>query len=314
MDPDSGGPLSEPMAQLTRAGRTRQTAADLAESARPPLMTQSPRDWSGPMPERFTLREGIFALLPASSVERIRQTLDLIVLHTQNSPGEDQRYAHLAALAELRSVLRPAVTDLENRLAADAFAHGATMEDLANAAGLTGQGARDRWADLAGSHYVVVISRRARRYETREGDPREWVGEVGGAGQYDADRGVWRVGVNVRASARHAVIAVDGSVRRVYEIDPDGWEPNPDNPREWCFRAVGDRALSPEAVDELYAAGELPYRIGSHCPTKAGGAYRPERFWPARERAERSSERAAALSLDVLPPDTTDDPTTGEQP
>ncbi|MFE3280610.1 hypothetical protein [Nocardia sp. NPDC059239] len=272
-----------------------------------------PRDRSGPMPERFALR-GVFDPLPTSPVERIRATLDLIELHTRNFPGEDQRFAHLAALGELRRVLGPAVTALENRLAADAFAHGATMADLANAAGMSGQGARDRWAALAGSHYVVVISRRDRQYKTREGDPLERVGEIGGADQYDADRGVWRVGVNVRAAARHAVIAVDRSVRRVYEIDPDGWEPNPDNPREWRFRAVGDRELSPELVDELHAAGELPYRIGSHCPTKAGGAYRPERFWPQRERAERFIEHASSAPLGVLPPELTDDPTTGEQP
>ncbi len=222
--------------------------------------------------------------MPAAPIERIRAILDLIELHTQISPGADQRMTHLAALGELAGVLRPAVSALENRVAADAFAHGATQEDLARAAGLTDQAARDRWGDLTICHCVVVISHQARAQETQQDDPRAGIGEMGVPAQYDADRGVWRVGVHVRTCARHAVIAVGGSVRRVYEIDPDGWEPNPGG---WSFRAVGERALSPVEVDDLYADGELPYHIGSPCPTTAGGPYRPERFWPVRERAAR---------------------------
>ncbi|MFE3281277.1 hypothetical protein [Nocardia sp. NPDC059239] len=53
------------------------------------------------MPERFALR-GDFAPLPTSSVERIRATLDPIEPHPRNYPGGDQRFAHLAALGELR--------------------------------------------------------------------------------------------------------------------------------------------------------------------------------------------------------------------
>ncbi len=298
--------LGDHLSRLARESRTPLTAEDLPADTRPPMITHKLSDL-GPAPENFRLHD-VFDSLPTSPVDRIRATLDLIERHTRHSPGEDQRFAHLAALSELRRVVAPAVTSLENRLAADAFAHGATMEDLANAAGMSGQGARDRWADLAGSHYVVVISRRDRQHETRDGDPRERVGEIGGPDQYDADRGVWRVGASVRATARHAVIAVDGSVRRVYEIDPDGWEPNPDNPREWRFRAVGDRALAPEVVAELHAAWELPYAIGSSCPTRPGGAYRPERFWPQRQRTETSSMRS-----DTVPPEKTDVPTIGEQ-
>ncbi|MFE3572426.1 hypothetical protein ACFXON_23700 [Bacillus subtilis] len=120
--------------------------------------------------------------------------------------------------------------------------------------------------------------------------------------------------MNVSAAARHAVIAVDGSVRLVYEIDPDGWEPNPDNPREWRFRAVGDRELSPELVDELHAAGELPYRIGSLCPTKAGARTGPNASGHTASAPRDSSNTQARFPWARLPPDEADDCTTGEQP
>ncbi|MFF1482605.1 hypothetical protein ACFVYD_34525 [Streptomyces sp. NPDC058301] len=61
----------------------------------------------------------------------------------------------------------------------------------------------------------MVISRRDRVREYA-GDPRVRVGEVGGDEQYDNDRGRWPVGKQVRAEAMYAIIAVDGTVRRVY--------------------------------------------------------------------------------------------------
>ncbi|GGZ36555.1 hypothetical protein GCM10010387_33270 [Streptomyces inusitatus] len=47
--------------------------------------------------------------------------------------------------------------------------------------------------------------------------------DVGDAGQYASDRGIWPIGKRVRAEAQYGLVAVDGLVRRVYELDPDGW-------------------------------------------------------------------------------------------
>ncbi len=194
-----------------------------------------------------------------------------------------RRHAHgargpgpfLAELGALEAKLRPAVDGMMADCAALALAHGATFEDLGTAVGITRQAASHRWGHLRGERIVVVISRRDRSHPAPEHDSRARVGEVGGSGQYDADRGWWPIGADVRAAAAHAVIAVDGEVRRVYAIDTGGWD---SDGRKWRFRAVDDRPLPAQEIDRLHTAGDLPYRLGDPCPTKAGGAYRPERF------------------------------------
>jgi cell division protein FtsZ len=122
-------------------------------------------------------------------------------------------------------------------------------------------------------HVAIVISRRDR---VRTGQQDLAYGEVGGTGQYDSDRGVWPVGERVREMARYAIIAVDGTVRRVYRIDLDGWRQ--DSPGKWEFRAIRDRECTAAEIGAAYAAGDLPLRPGDECPTRAGGAYRPHWF------------------------------------
>lgn len=122
-------------------------------------------------------------------------------------------------------------------------------------------------------HVAVVISRRDRVRADEQGDV---YGEVGGAGQYDSDRGVWAVGQRVREKARYAIVAVDGIVRRVYAIDPDGWHQDPSG--KWEFRAVDDRECTAAEIRAAHAAGDLPFRPGDDCPTGGGGAYRPHWF------------------------------------
>jgi hypothetical protein len=112
---------------------------------------------------------------------------------------------------------------------------------------------------------VVVVSRRGDKPERVDGRSR---GEMS---QYDADRRYWFVGAGVRATARHAMVAVDGVVRRVYTLA--GWEPNPGDQRQFGFRALGDAPLDRGMVEDLYGAGELPYTIGASYPVKRGGRY-----------------------------------------
>lgn len=119
---------------------------------------------------------------------------------------------------------------------------------------------------------AVVISRRD-RVRQDEADPQRTYGEVGGSGQYDSDRGVWPAGADVRANARYAIVAVDSTVRRVYEID--GWAPRAG---KWEFTAAGGRELTVGEIETAYSAGDLPLRPGDDCPTRRGGAYRPHRF------------------------------------
>lgn len=250
---------------------------------RQPPLTQSLRDIGGYEPPKvptlhYTHAEP-WALAEDPPAVRIRKSLEMILEHTARSDlDNDPCRTHLSALAELRQILRPAVDNFEYQLADAAFAHGATYNDLAEAADLTPQGARSRWPDFVGDQVVVVISRRDRRHRAVPGDPRGMVGEVGGSAQYDSDRGWWRIGADVRTKARYAVIAVDETVRRVYEIDPDGWIQDPSEPRLWQFSAIGGQPLDYRDVRVLWDADALPFVIGGPCPTKPGGAYRPHRF------------------------------------
>jgi hypothetical protein len=117
-----------------------------------------------------------------------------------------------------------------------------------------------------------VASRRDRTHD--DGNGRIY-GETDGPGQYDSDRMEWRVGREVRQLAEYWIVAVDGTVRRVYRIDRKSWHEV--SPGYWEFRAVGDRELTDAEIAAAYAAGDLPLRPGDACPTRAGGAYRP--YW-----------------------------------
>lgn len=271
-----------------QALRTRDTATRFASLARqsrsdpdrPPADTgqaapvfHSIHDYP---PGPYSLLSPLDLLRDIPPSDRIRRIIDVIAERTP--AAEDQQHTYLAALADLRHYLRPTVIRLEDDLAKAAVRAGAGMAELAAAIGVTPQGATDRWGHLQGEHVVVVISRRDRSRTATSGDPRTIIGEVGGPDQYDSDRMYWRIGAEVRAHARHAVIAVDGTVRRVYEIDPEGWYQNPTDPAKWGFHAIGGVPLGAAVVGELHAAEQLPYAIGSECPTRVGGAYRPERF------------------------------------
>ncbi|RLU81976.1 hypothetical protein CTZ27_30900 [Streptomyces griseocarneus] len=154
--------------------------------------------------------------------------------------------------------------------------HGTDFDEVADALGITRQAVTKRWGHVRkGEHVAVVISRRDRVREYAD-DPRVRVGEVGGAEQYDSDRGRFPVGKQVRAEATYAIVAVDGTVRRVYEIAPDSWEEV--EPRLWRFEAVGKRELDDEEIETAYRAGTLPLKPGDDCPTRIGGAYRPHWF------------------------------------
>lgn len=186
---------------------------------------------------------------------------------------QDAALALLAAQNQLLQALAPCIPETVTA----ALEYGADFEDLAVVLGVSRQAVEKRWGYLrrSGERVAVVISRRDRVREHPD-DPRGRVGEVGGAEQYDNDRGIWPIGEKVRAEAKYAVVAVDGSVRRVYEIAPDSWEEV--QPRLWQFDAVGDRALTAEEIDAAYGSGELPLRPSDDCPTRAGGAYRPHWF------------------------------------
>ncbi|WP_433574189.1 hypothetical protein [Nocardia brasiliensis] len=195
----------------------------------------------------------------------IRAVVDRTQARMDTEEAAEERIArNLAALADIRVNLRPALRILEEALGVSALQAGARIGDLATAAGLTPQGASDRWAHLTGDRIIVVISR-----NTPKNPP---------TNTYDHDRAWWYIGATVRELAHYAVIAEGGTVQRVYELDPNSWSPNPDNGKQWQFRAFRDLPLSADEVESLHQTGDIPYTLGSACPTKAGGAYRPERF------------------------------------
>ena len=157
-----------------------------------------------------------------------------------------------------------------------ALEHGANWGEVAETLEVSRQAVAKRFGALRrGENVAVVISRRDRVREYPD-DTRVRVGEVGGPEQYDSDRGEWLIGKKVRAEAKYAIVAVDGIVRRIYELDPAGWHEV--EPNRWEFTAVGGRELDDEAITTAYTAGKLPLQPGDGCPTRAGGAYRPHWF------------------------------------
>ena len=181
------------------------------------------------------------------------------------APGQ-RKTACLARLAATRHLARKC-DELAASDALTAMENGAGMEEVAAAWGVSRQAAAKRWGHLLqGERVAVVISRRSRVHDD-PADPRGRYGEVGGSGQYDSDRGDWFVGAAVRARARYAIIGVDGAMRRGYRIG--SWAPSG---AKWQFHGT---ALSPEEIEKLHEAGDIPLQIGDPCPTRAGGAYRP---------------------------------------
>lgn len=111
---------------------------------------------------------------------------------------------------------------------------------------------------------IAVISRRARSYRQEDG---RVYGEVTPDEQRQSDAGAWRANQAIRNDCLPLVIAVDGTVERIYEVND--WSPVG---KKW--EADLGAELSNQALDRDYP--DFPYRLGDDCPTRRGGAYRPE--------------------------------------
>ena len=191
-----------------------------------------------------------------------------------HAAGDGSADAILARAMVMEAVRRQAEDSVHSNVV-NALRQGADHGEVAQALGITRQAAEKRWgyARLGMKRVAVVIARRARVRDDGQGGS---YGEVGGPDQYDSDRRQWRIGSKVRELARYEIVGVDGTVERVYPIDPDSW--NEVSPGYWEFRAIGDRECTDAEIAAAYAAGELPLRPGDACPTRVGGAYRPHWF------------------------------------
>lgn len=112
-----------------------------------------------------------------------------------------------------------------------------------------------------------VIARSGRSYV--EDDGRRY-GELSGSEQRQADAGYWRVGQAVRSDLEPMTVSVKGTVVRILEVL--GWEQDPGG--KWV--ADLGRTLTDDDLDREFP--DYPYRLGDDCPTRAGGAYRPETY------------------------------------
>lgn len=202
----------------------------------------------------------------AELIRAVEQLAQDWIRRRNQATTDDSGASELRLLAVLKQI-DEACQAAAARAAVAALQQGADFEDLGQAWGFSWQAASKRWGHLArGEQVAVVISRRNRIHH-------DGYGEVGGDDQYDADRGAWPVGEEVRRKARYAVIAVDGIVQRVYEIT-DGWEPDQHSPK-WHFRG---KLLDDPEIAAAHDAGDLPLTPGDSCPTQRGRAYRPHWF------------------------------------
>lgn len=112
-----------------------------------------------------------------------------------------------------------------------------------------------------------VISRSGRGYTEKDG--RQY-GEVDPNLQMQADAGFWRVGAAVRSACEPMTIAVGGVVQRIREVE--SWSQHENG--KWV--AKFGRQLTDAQLDAEYPT--YPYRHGDACPTRQGGAYRPETY------------------------------------
>lgn len=114
---------------------------------------------------------------------------------------------------------------------------------------------------------IAVISRSGRAFQQEDG---RVYGEVSPEEQRQADAGSWKSNPGIRNDCLPLTIAVGGTVRRIYEVF--SWEP--DGGKKWV--ADLGKELSNADLDRDYP--EFPYRIGDDCPTRKGGAWRPETY------------------------------------
>lgn len=113
---------------------------------------------------------------------------------------------------------------------------------------------------------IAVISRSGRAY--RQDDGRVY-GEVSPSEQRQADAGAWRANAAIRADRLPLTIAVGGTVHRIYEVHD--WHPEG---KKWVADLGAE--LTNADLDRDYP--DFPYRLGNDCPTRQGGAYRPETY------------------------------------
>lgn len=113
-----------------------------------------------------------------------------------------------------------------------------------------------------------VISRSGRTYYEANGRS---YGETAPHLQKQADEKYWRVGAAVRRDLEPMTVAVDGKVKRIYEVD--AWTQHAGSGK-WIAHLSNQ--LTNADLDRNWP--DYPYRIGDDCPTLRGRAYRPESY------------------------------------
>lgn len=113
---------------------------------------------------------------------------------------------------------------------------------------------------------IAVISRSGRAYQQPDG---RIYGEVSPAEQRQADAGSWRANAAIRADLLPLTVAVGGTVQRIYEVND--WHRDG---KKWVADLGSE--LTNADLDSNYP--DFPYRVGDDCPTRGGGAYRPETY------------------------------------
>ncbi|WP_433723023.1 hypothetical protein ACQP0C_23220 [Nocardia sp. CA-129566] len=160
--------------------------------------------------------------------------------------------------------------------AAGAVDHTAELGDIASVTGIERADVHRKWNRCGNDDQAsaLVISQPWPNLDP-QGAPTD--------SHYEQDRGWWRIGPAARRSARYAVIVVDHVIRRVYELDPDGWDSDTTGIR-WRFRATGAAALSEAQVDAAVEHGVLPARLGDSLPAQLDSGCVPWHFLSAATR------------------------------
>lgn len=153
-----------------------------------------------------------------------------------------------------------------------------------HSAGFTGQMLYPPYGRVT-TRYVPTITRSAREWVEESG--RHYGELTDSAQQEQADLGYWRVGKEIRAQKHPLVIAVDGTIERIYQVS--GWTKEPGQ-RKYMALSADVYAKPKDRPSWLPSWWPAAFELGQPLVAPQYSAYTPARVAPdgTIDRASRA--------------------------